>query len=95
MNHWTNEEKKLFYAFTSLKNEEEVAAFCRDLMTLVEIKEFSKRWKIARLLAEEKLSYVEIAKEVNTSTTTVTRVNQWLNHGENGYKTVLSRIKNK
>ena len=64
-------------------------------MTSAEIKEFSKRWRIAQLLAEKKMSYIEIAKEVKTSTTTVTRVNEWLNNGKNGYKTALSRIKKK
>lgn len=94
MNHWTEQEKAVFRAFLKLQTEEEVANFCRDLMTLAEIKEFSKRWQIASLLYFKKMSYEEIARQVKTSTTTVTRVNQWLNYGMNGYKTVLKRMRN-
>jgi uncharacterized protein YerC len=37
-------------------------------------------------------SYAEIAKQLHTSTTTVTRVAYWLNHGEGGYKAVAERM---
>ncbi len=92
--HWGKEEKELFNAFLKLRTEEEVAAFCRDLMTIAEIKEFTKRWQVARLLDKKELSYIEIADQIKTSTATVTRVNQWLEHGMNGYKTVLKRMIN-
>ena len=91
-NHTDKQEKELFAAFLQLKTIGEVANFCRDLMTLAEIKEFSRRWQIAKLLYENKLSYEQIAKELGTSTTTVTRVNQWLIYGQNGYQTVLKKI---
>ena len=88
--------QELYAAFAKIKNEEEAAAFCRDLMTIGEIREFAKRWQIAKLLNTKKMSYEQIAKEVQTSTTTVTRVNEWLENGMNGYKTILQRIwKNK
>ena len=93
-NHWTKQDKKLFKAFLQLKNIEEVGAFCRDLMTIAEIKEFSKRWQIAQYLNEGKMSYQQIAEEIGTSTTTVTRVNQWLKHGQKGYQTVLKKMQN-
>lgn len=92
MDHWTKENKELFTAFLKLRTETEFSCFCRDLMTLTEIKEFSKRWQIAKMLNEGKMSYQQIAEKIGTSTATVTRVNQWLNHGLNGYKTVLRRM---
>ena len=58
--------------------------------TLAELEALSHRWQIVRLL-DEKLPYLEIAGRVHTSTTTVTRVAQWLRHGAGGYALALSR----
>jgi TrpR-related protein YerC/YecD len=84
-------EKNLFKAFTLLKGDQEVANFLRDLLTLAELEEFSNRLEIAELLLKRELSYLEIAEKVGTSTTTVTRVAQWLFRGCGGYQTVLER----
>lgn len=82
----------LLDAMMTLKTRAEMAAFFRDLMTLKELKDISQRWQIVLLLMD-KVPYLEIAKQVGVSTTTVTRVALWLNHGQNGYKTALSRLK--
>ena len=81
--------KLLSKAFASLNNEKDIANFLRDLMTLAEIQEFENRLKIAKLLHKKNKSYIEIAKEVGTSTTTVTRVAHWLFNGCDGYNKVL------
>jgi len=81
-------EKALIRVFLKLKTEQEVANFLRDLLTSPEIEEFSNRLEIARLLLTGK-SYLKIAKETGTSTTTVTRVAQWLFRGCGGYWKVL------
>lgn len=92
-NYPDEHDKLLIRAFASLKNQAEIEAFLRDLLTLKEIKESSNRLRIAQLLWENKKSYLEIAQECKTSTTTVTRVNDWLHKkGLNGYHTVLSRL---
>lgn len=88
----TKREKNLILAFLTLANDKEVSSFLRDLMTTAEIEEFSNRLEIARLLLTEEMSYLEIAKKVGTSTTTVTRVAQWLYKGCGGYATVLKRM---
>ena len=80
--------KQLVKAFLKLKTEQEVANFLRDLLTPPEIEEFSNRLEIAKLLLTRK-SYLKIAKETGTSTTTVTRVAQWLFRGCGGYWKVL------
>lgn len=90
----TKAEKQLVKAFLQLKDEKEVAAFLRDIMTRAEIEEFGNRLEIARILLQEDKSYLEISKEVGTSTTTVTRVAQWLFKGCGGYFTVLKRLLN-
>ncbi len=83
-------EKLLTKAILSLRTEQEVANFLRDLLTLPEIEEFSNRIEIARLLLIGK-SYQKIARETGTSTTTVTRVAQWLFRGCGGYRKVLQK----
>jgi len=84
-------EKLLVKALTALKTEDEVIALLRDMLTLAEIEEFANRITIVKLLAEG-LPYLEIAKEVGTSTTTVTRVAHWLYNGCGGYQSVLKKL---
>lgn len=83
--------KSLFLAISSLKNSSELSAFFRDLMTIQELEAVSTRWQIVLLLTQ-KLPYLEIAKRCHVSTTTVTRVALWVEHGQGGYKTALSRL---
>jgi TrpR-related protein YerC/YecD len=85
-------EHLLMKALVSLKSEEHVAAVLRDMLTLAEIEEFANRLTIAKLL-DEGLPYLEIAKKIGTSTTTVTRVAHWLKNGCGGYQSVLKKLK--
>ena len=84
--------QNLFAAVSTLKTPAEFSHFFRDLMTIKELEDISQRWQIV-LLLNKKLPYLDIAKRVGVSTTTVTRVALWLNHGQGGYKTALSRLK--
>ncbi len=84
--------KQLFLAILKLKNEKECSDFLRDLCTIKELDDLAVRWQIAKLLNEKKLSYEAIAEKCLVSTTTVTRVSHWLNHGMGGYKLVLKRL---
>lgn len=86
--------KKLIQALLTLKTENELLSFLRDLCTVDELQELSIRWEIVQML-ENNLSYREIAKKTGVSTTTITRIAYWLENGENGYKTALTKIKNK
>ena len=87
-----NESAELYKAFLKLKSVEEVKRFLRDLCTLEEIIEFSKRWQAVRLLVQHK-PYHEVASKTGLSSTTVARVAYWLNNGAGGYQLVLKRIK--
>jgi|SRR4051812_29595384 TrpR-related protein YerC/YecD len=79
-------------AVSALRTRDDVAAFLRDACTLSELEAICHRLEVARLLDEGGRTYLEIAREVGTSTTTVTRVAHWLNHGEGGYRIVLDRL---
>ena len=91
----SKENKELFSNILKLKNLNEAVCFFRDLLTIKEIKDFSVRFQIAKLLYQKKFSYEQIAKKCHVSTTTVTRVAHWLYHGMGGYKIILSRLKEK
>jgi TrpR-related protein YerC/YecD len=89
--HWpTGEHAELYAAIASLRNQDEVERFLRDLCTISELDAMAHRWQVAQLLAEG-LPYLEVAKRAHASTTTVTRVAQWLRRGEGGYDLALRR----
>jgi TrpR-related protein YerC/YecD len=79
-------------ALRTLRSEEEITAFLRDLCTRAELEALAHRWQTARLV-DEGVPYVEIAERVPTSTATVTRVAQWVRHGAGGYRIALDRVK--
>lgn len=74
----------------SLRSVNEVERFLRDLCTLSELEAMAHRWQVAKRL-DEGLPYQEVARRTHASTTTVTRVAQWLRRGEGGYRLVLDR----
>ncbi len=88
----TDDTAALFSAVLTLETIDEAASFFRDLCTRKELTDLSHRWAVVRLL-EEGLSYREIAERTGASTATVTRINQWLQHGTGGYRLALDRTK--
>jgi len=88
----TKETTELFKAILKLKTVEEAEKFFRDLCTLQELYEMSKRWQAAKMI-DQGLSFREIAEKLEMSTTTVARVAHWLHHGEEGYRLILGRMK--
>lgn len=90
---WRNDDtRSLFQAILRLEDLDEAAAFFRDLCTRRELEEMSHRWLIARLLSDD-LSYREVAARTGASTATITRINQWLQHGTGGYRRSLERLR--
>ena len=88
---WRNEDtRQLFQTILLLESVDEAAAFFRDLCTRRELEEMSSRWVVARLL-EQGLSYREISAQTGASTATITRINQWRQHGAGGYRAMLDR----
>ncbi len=81
---------ELVSAFVRLRDPDIVAAFLRDLCTTTELDAMGQRLQVARLV-DDGLSYQEISRRTGASTATVTRVAQWLHHGEGGYRAVLKR----
>ena len=87
-----NEFKLLCKAMATLKDEKEFQQFLLDIMTPQEIEAISARLEVAKRLYTTDQPYRQIAKETSVSTTTVTRVNDWLTRGKGGYKKALARL---
>ena len=81
---------ELVEAFAALRDKAVTAAFLRDICTTTELDVMGQRLQVARLV-NDGVSYQEISRRTGASTATVTRVAQWLHHGEGGYAAVLKR----
>ena len=90
----TKDTSALLRAVLALRTEDEAAAFFRDLCTLQELTDLSHRWAVVRLL-DQGHPYRQIAEETGASTATITRINQWLQHGAGGYRLALDRLRRK
>jgi len=90
----SKDARALYKAILALDSENDCKKFLRDLLTEKEIKEFTNRWKVARML-NDKVQYERIEKETGMSSTTIARIQKWLTKGMGGYKLVLKRFKDK
>jgi len=89
---WRNDDTAaLFDAILALDTRDEAAAFFRDLCTRRELEEMRSRWAVVRLLNAGGYSYREIHDLTGVSSATITRINQWLQHGTGGYRLLLDR----
>lgn len=82
---------KLADAFVSIKDREECLMFLADLCTVSEVKAMAQRLEVAAMLNEHKV-YNDIVSKTGASTATISRVNNALTYGEDGYKTILARL---
>ena len=77
-------------AVADLRDGDEALRFLRDLCTVNELREFAARWEVARLL-DAGMSYHDISERTGASSATISRVNQWLRYGRDGYRLLLDR----
>lgn len=90
-NIFNKKTNNLFKAILSLDNIDDARKFFRDLCTIEEIKDMSERFEIARLV-DAGMTYRDIAERLEISTTTVSRVANWLKNGTGGYQIVLNYL---
>lgn len=81
-----------FEAVLSLKTIDECYNFFEDACTVQEIKAFSQRFAVAKML-KDNCVYNDIVKATGASTATISRVSRSLNYGSNGYDLVFDRLK--
>jgi TrpR-related protein YerC/YecD len=77
-------------AIVALRDADEALRFLRDLCTVNELRSMAERWEVARLL-DAGVSYHDISERTGASSATISRVNQWLRYGRDGYRLVLDR----
>ena len=82
--------KRLARILAHIDDEIIMTQFLRDLCTLEELRELSSRWEVVELL-NKKIPYREIAEKTGVSTATITRIAQFLHHGEGGYQKALKQ----
>jgi len=87
----TKEAKDLYKALVSVKTINECRKFLRDLLTEPEIKEFSNRWQVVKML-DKKIPYETITNRTGMSSTTIARIQKWLNGNIGGYKLMLNKV---
>jgi len=80
----------LFKAVLSLNDQEECYRFFEDLCTVGELKAMAQRWRVVRMLTENR-TYADIIHETGVSTATISRVKKCLHYGADGYRLILDR----
>ena len=86
------QDDTLYQAILTLKDLDECRRFFRDLCTVSELRAMEQRMEVA-LLLDEGLIYNDILDRTGASSATISRVNRALLYGEDGYKTVIPRMK--
>ncbi|MEI6689447.1 MAG: YerC/YecD family TrpR-related protein [Thermoleophilia bacterium] len=80
--------EQLADVLVTIDEREAMLAFLRDVCSHNELSTLAQRLEVARLV-DQGVPYAEVARQLSASTATVTRVAQWLRHGEGGYRAVL------
>ncbi|OHA25645.1 MAG: hypothetical protein A3C79_01280 [Candidatus Taylorbacteria bacterium RIFCSPHIGHO2_02_FULL_45_28] len=92
-NIWSElKSSDLINAFLSLKNEDELKAFFRDIMSERDLRELDMRWEVAKKL-DAGVPFLQIQEETGQSPVTITKINRWLTEGCGGYKMMIERMK--
>lgn len=81
----------LFRAIFSLESVEECKSFLETLCTAQELRSFSQRLTVARMLYENCV-YNQIVTETGASTATISRVSRSMQDG-NGYEKIFERLR--
>lgn len=84
----------LVYALTAAKTIEDVSLFVQDLLTRQELKNLSKRLRIAKLLLQGKM-YEEIEKDIHVSHGTVAKISAWLAQRGEGFRVIVKKLPRK
>lgn len=82
---------QLLRGILTLKDLDECYQFFSDLFTVQEMTTFAQRFQVARLLSQGS-TYEQVREQVNTSSSTITRINTELRYGSGGYQMVLDRL---
>jgi len=83
--------KQLFHAILSLNTKQECMEFFDDLCTINELKSFSQRLEVARMVKDGD-TYMDIQVETGASSSSIKRIKRLIESGGGGYELVLNRM---
>ncbi|WP_338449433.1 YerC/YecD family TrpR-related protein [Niallia oryzisoli] len=83
--------KQLFHAILSLKTKQECIEFFEDLCTMNELKSFSQRLEVARMVRDGD-TYMDIQVETGASSSSIKRIKRLIESEDSGYELVIHRI---
>ena len=84
----------LINAFSLIKNPLSASLFLQDLLTQAEVKNLSKRLRIAKLVLSG-YRQEEIIKELHCSFATIAKVKDWLDEGGDGFRETIRKLPKK
>ena len=87
-----SDNENLYKAILSLRTLDECMRFFDDLCTAPELIAMEQRFRVADCL-NNGMIYNDILAETGASSATISRVNRCLKYGDDGYLTVLNRLK--
>jgi len=82
---------RLFEAILGLETIDDCYRFFEDICTIRELRDISQRLSIAELL-NQGMNYQSIARRVDASSATISRVNRCLLYGSGGYRAAISKM---
>jgi len=82
----------LYLVFSFLKNPEDQKKFLKEILTFSELRMIKKRWHIAHLLIRGDEDIRTIASITKSSTQTVVKMKQVLEHGNGGLNMALKTM---
>ena len=82
----------LVKALLKLESEEECFAFLEDVCTIKELPDRAQRFYVALKLSDG-FNYNQVSAATGASSATISRVNKCLMYGNNGYNTIIERLK--
>jgi TrpR-related protein YerC/YecD len=90
------ESEELFYKLSVVISEtdkvDDAAKLLRDLLSVTEVEMIAKRIKIAEMLLDGS-TYKNINELLKTSSSTILKVQEWLNTSGSGYRKVIEKTK--
>ncbi len=94
-NNNKKEKNMDFYrAVLSLKDLDECCGFFEDICAATELQAMEQRFEVAKMLKNDEV-YMEITRQTNASSATISRVNRMMTSGTGVLPEVLDRIEPK
>ena len=90
--HSKDSSDLLYESILTLKTVEECRSFFSDLCTVSELRAMEQRIEVAMYLSDGMI-YNDILERTGASSATISRVNRCLQYGEDGYQTVVPRMR--